>query len=561
MVKSSNLHKPITIVKAVLLTCILIAQPLFAASYKVEGIKGAMAKNVGQRLAVFEKNKYPLTHAILINNLKLAIAPFGYYAPQITIKNRRISIQKGRPTVLTQLNIKIEGPGANILKQHLKHLSLKQGKIFKSEKYEQTKQQLFDLAEQHGYLNARMLKSEVMVEPQTFSARAYIHLKTGDLYKFGVVKFDPSTAYSPLFLKRYVTFKAGSPYNTEKVLALNTALNDSGYFQNLSVKPRIGQDTTVPVDIFLHDKPSQNYLIGLGYVTDSGPRARIGWHWLRVNDFGHTLQALYVGSQRQHTLQAQYVIPGSQPSTDQIVFSSKVFQLFYPVGRSHAQLFSAASVFERNNKQVTLSLNALNESFYYWDTFLDSKITQQVIYPNLKVSYKKISSPLFSKHGFVINGNVKAAREMLASDVDLTQFELSAKLALWLNPTHTRFFFRGNYGLTITDNIYQLPISLQLLAGGANSVRGYHYNGMGPGKHLHVGSAEIQQETPFENWFLTAFYDIGNVYEPNPSHWKRGVGGGLMWVSPVGPIRLSVAKALDDPGQPYRVVFTMGPDL
>lgn len=556
-VKSSNLDNPLKSFKFFIAFCTLVAQPIEAAHYIIHGIKGELAKNVEHRLSVFEKSKYPPQETTLINNIKLAMAPFGYYTPQIHIEKQKIFIQQGSPTRIHAINIVIEGPGNATLQAELSRLPLKKGNVFDSEKFEQSKQLLFDLAEQDGYLNARMIHSEAIVNPEHHSADILIHFHTGDLYHFGVIKFDPDTAYAHAFLNRYVQIKPGDPFDTDKLLTLNASLNDSGYFQSVSVKPQINDQTNVPVDIYLLDKPSQNYIVGLGYVTDSGPRARVGWNWLRVNDYGHTFQAMYVGSYSQNVLQAQYVIPGPIPSTDQYVFSSKVFQLNYPIGLSRAQLFSASSVFERNKRQVTLSLNALNETsqFLYSD-----KLTRQVIYPDLKISYKQISSPLFSKQGFSLLANTKIARKNLGSDLNLSQIELAAKAAVWL-PTHTRFFVRGQFGFTDTDDIYQLPLSLQLLAGGADSVRGYHYQGIGPGEKLAVGSAEIQQETPFENWFITAFYDIGNVHKPNPSYWHRGVGGGLMWVSPIGPIRLSVAKALDENSQPFRIVFNMGPDL
>ncbi|WP_147460957.1 BamA/TamA family outer membrane protein, partial [Pseudomonas savastanoi] len=41
---------------------------------------------------------------------------------------------------------------------------------------------------------------------------------------------------------------------------------------------------------------------------------------------------------------------------------------------------------------------------------------------------------------------------------------------------------------------------------------------------------------------------------------KTGVGFGVRWVSPVGPLRLDLAHALDDDGG-IRLHFSMGPEL
>ncbi|MCF5646079.1 BamA/TamA family outer membrane protein, partial [Pseudomonas syringae] len=41
---------------------------------------------------------------------------------------------------------------------------------------------------------------------------------------------------------------------------------------------------------------------------------------------------------------------------------------------------------------------------------------------------------------------------------------------------------------------------------------------------------------------------------------KTGVGFGVRWVSPVGPLRLDLAHGLDDDGG-IRLHFSMGPEL
>lgn len=36
------------------------------------------------------------------------------------------------------------------------------------------------------------------------------------------------------------------------------------------------------------------------------------------------------------------------------------------------------------------------------------------------------------------------------------------------------------------------------------------------------------------------FMDVGDAFNDNPE-WKKGVGTGIRWISPVGPIRLDFA--------------------
>ena len=104
-----------------------------------------MAKNVERRLSVFEKSKYPPQDAALLNNIKLAMAPFGYYTPEIRIKKQKIFIRQGSPTRIHAINVVIDGPGNATLQAELSRLPLKKGNVFDSEKFEQSKQLLFDL--------------------------------------------------------------------------------------------------------------------------------------------------------------------------------------------------------------------------------------------------------------------------------------------------------------------------------------------------------------------------------------------------------------------------------
>jgi translocation and assembly module TamA len=100
-------------------------------------------------------------------------------------------------------------------------------------------------------------------------------------------------------------------------------------------------------------------------------------------------------------------------------------------------------------------------------------------------------------------------------------------------------------------------------------VRGYDYQSLSPensegdrigGRYMVAGSLEYQYSIA-QKWRLATFVDQGNSFNSLelPSL-KTGVGVGVRWVSPVGPIRLDLAHALDDDGG-IRLHFSMGPEL
>ena len=61
------------------------------------------------------------------------------------------------------------------------------------------------------------------------------------------------------------------------------------------------------------------------------------------------------------------------------------------------------------------------------------------------------------------------------------------------------------------------------------------------------------------------FVDSGDVYNPTPRNIRYDAGGGLMWVSPIGPIKIGLAQEVSNQlqreGTNPRLVISMGPDL
>ena len=137
-----------------------------------------------------------------------------------------------------------------------------------------------------------------------------------------------------------------------------------------------------------------------------------------------------------------------------------------------------------------------------------------------------------------------------------------------MNPRN-RIIARGEYGGTSTPDFEQLPSSIRFFSGGAQSVRGYKYQSLGPtdesgevvgGAYLILGSIE------FEHYFsdhlgAAVFFDIGNAVDDLTDDLEQGAGFGLRWKSPIGPVRIDLASALTRDGEPWRLHINIGPDL
>lgn len=74
-----------------------------------------------------------------------------------------------------------------------------------------------------------------------------------------------------------------------------------------------------------------------------------------------------------------------------------------------------------------------------------------------------------------------------------------------------------------------------------------------------TGSIEYQYNLTGK-WWTAVFFDVGEASNSFASFdWKRGAGVGIRWNSPVGPVKLDVAKPVAaDAGEDDGLQFYIG---
>ena len=136
----------------------------------------------------------------------------------------------------------------------------------------------------------------------------------------------------------------------------------------------------------------------------------------------------------------------------------------------------------------------------------------------------------------------------------------------------SRLLVRGELGHPCADApVCALPPSLRFHAGGERSIRGYAWREVGPrigpeGRRFAVGArnvttASVEYERYFTDaWGAAVFVDSGSAFNDSPQ-WRTGVGIGVRWRSPVGPLRVDIARGLDAPDSPFQLYLSMGAEL
>ncbi len=572
-------HKLYLSIGLILLFITLAAWANAALQVKVSGLaSGAMLTNVNN--AVNNQRgllQIPLTQTEVIRfynkvpeAIKKAMQPFGYYRPEVLSNLRKangtwlatFNITPGPAIRITKLDFKITGGGQHdrAFQKIIKNLPLKVGDVLKTEKYNKVKQTLFNHATNRGYFKARMIESKIIINLKTYQATVIIHFYTGPRYRFGETYFS-KTPFTQSFLNRFLTYKRGRYFNYRKLQNTQQGLASSNYFAQTVITPLPNQaiNNEVPIKIRLKPLSKAQYLFGVGFGTDTGARGTLGLTLRRVNSHGHRFRALLRGSSRaDSSFTAGYEIPGPNPTKDLFTISGGIGHIDQKTGQSNVAKVSVSYATQFGLLHQIIALTYLKERYNIRDLL---KTSADLLYPSIHWQYINTRSRLHPRNGFSLHLDLAGTTKSLTrSKSGFFQTHAQAKFIVTILH-NTRVLLRASGARTDINNINNLPLSLQLFAGGALSVRGFGYNAIGPGRNLFVGSVEIQQRI-YKNWYLAAFYDAGNVTDDSPfKDLNEGVGPAIVWLAPFGQVELSFANAISVQGKPWRIQFSIGPAI
>ena len=443
------------------------------------------------------------------------------------------------------VDLKITGEGATDKAfRRLSHqLPIKTGQTLDVDNYQAAKDALFNLAANRGYFDAKMVLNQIIINVGYHQASIVLHFDTGRRYRFGATLFPPSDLNTDL-LERFLRYHPGEYYSAALVQKTQQALSGSGYFSQSVVMPMSSETTSqleVPVKIEVTPVKPRRYTFGLGYGTDTGPRGTFGFNWIPINSYGHQVNFLARGSYikvqgqqiQNNTVNASYIIPGKDPATDSYALTTgygNIVQQSQDVHKPNkANSFKVAGSYNtllNDDWQQILALTYLNERYQFTNTPF---IMANVLYPNAHWQY--IHNRTIQKDKVVNNGisatlDIAGASKEVLSKTTFVQGKAGLKALGTFDPTHTRFLFRSQVGRTEVKNLNNIPLTLQLFAGGPTSIRGYKYNSLGPGKNLVIVSGEIQQRV-YGSWYVAAFIDAGSITDtsvPKPSFEKYVAG-------------------------------------
>jgi translocation and assembly module TamA len=506
-----------------------------------------------------------------------AVQALGYYQAHIdsqvtTGKNPTLvlTVEPGEPIHLRNVTIKVEGEASQLKAFKVPSGSLlREGAVLNHGHYDDAKHLIQNQASRYGFFNGRFTRQRLAIDPQAGVADIELVYDSGPRYRLGKVRFSGDTPFDDDLLQRMVPFKEGAPYDADLIAELSQNLQTSGYFEGVRVDatPATATAQSIPVDVDLTTRKPRTMGLGLGYSTDVGPRGKANWtrHWVNAEGHSYGLES-EISAPRQN-VGLWYDVPLDPPLTDKLRFAG---------GYQYEELANTDSVSklltvgpEWHSKlpsgwQRVISLKWQREEYRLGS---DSGLSNLVM-PGISYSFLRSDNRVDPHNGYRLQFDAQVAKEGMLSDANLIHGDMTLKGLTTLWDNH-RFLGRLQVGGSATNGYKSIPPSLRFFAGGDQSVRGYEYQTLSPentdgdkigGRYMIAGSLEYQYSIA-EKWRIATFIDQGNSFNnlELPSL-KTGVGIGLRWVSPVGPIRIDLAHALEDPGG-IRLHFSMGPEL
>jgi len=555
------------IVRSLVLLLSVLTLPAWAnVDVTVSGLEGDVLSNVEQRLAIKALAKRDDIDELLVQRLHQqaesdihnALQPYGYYSPIINSSltggpkewNAEYKIEPGPQTHIRKVDITIDGEANDFPAVHdqIEKLPVHVGAALIHSDYENAKTLLLQTAYAYGFLDARYTTSELRVEPDAQAADIELKLSSGPRYFFGPITIEQK-GLDPELVARYIAISEGEPFDPQKVLKTQFALTDLGYFQTVSIDPvrKEEKDRHIPIVIHTTPRPRARYQLGLGYGTDTGPRATAGLELRRLNNDGHKFTSSLQVSKIQSTFTNEYRIPLGSAPADSLSFTAATDYEVLPNGEDTKYTLGASLNRSPGRWQRRIYVNFLHER----TNLDDAPSSSNLVMPGISFTRGEYDDPIHTRRGWFGFVDVHGADTKAFSTATFLQLHGIARAAYPFG-TRLTLFARAEMGASFTPDFQNLPPSQRFFAGGDQSVRGYAYQSIGPkdangdvvgGKYLSVFSIEPDIRI-LQNWSIAAFYDLGGVADRPAPKLMGGVGAGVRYRAPFGEVKIDLAHPL-----------------
>jgi outer membrane protein insertion porin family len=495
-----------------------------------------------------------------------------------------INITEGEPYAIE--DILLTGNFGDVPESDLRKLiTIEAGETFSRAKMAETTKKLSERLGEDGYAFAN-INTVPQVNDETRKVTLNFMVDPGQRVYARRINFQGNIKTQDDVLRRELRQAEGAWVSTKDLDRSKTRLQRLEYLESVSAEtPAVpGTNDQVDVNYTVVERPSGSLMFGIGYGQDSG---------LLLN--ASVTQNNFLGTGNQMSLVLNKADYGENYSIfyNNPYFTpdgvSRGFRLYYR-NIDASQINTADYVLNNYGVQVSFGF-PLNE----FDTLVllpgydHVTIDTTTDTPVEIFDYIDQNGDTFNEFKldatwardtrdrvvFPTSGSLnQISTELAVPGSDAEYYKLNYRgvmyypFARWLTwSLSTDIGYGDGYG-----NTDGLPFFENFYAGGLRSVRGYKANTLGPrysdnepsgGAFKTVASTQLILPVPFleksENVRTAVFFDVGNVFatpsdfDANELRYSVGIAG--LWLSPLGPIAVSVAAPFNDKPDDETEVF------
>ena len=582
-----------------MLFCLLIFMSFSSlAKWKVEGLDSGIADNVKLHLnsLTFPNNEFELAQfEERVRELTTtALRAYSYYKADIKIENLNrasfesdgvlIKVSPGTKVKVTKVQLKLDQESTQTayfpeeLKQVLQSFKAMQGLPLDQSKYDGLKSRLQSFASIFGYFDFVLSQHQIKINLANNEAEVHWALQFGERYKFGNLDYLTDDKGRTL-VEAVMPYMHGDYFNQQLLGEFTQSVRQTAYYESVVIRANLDamtaqqkQDNIVPIEALLKTKPRDTYQFGIGASTDSGPRITMNWKRPWVNLKGHSLSSELYFSAPKKTIALGYTIPMANPLNDFFKVQVGVQQLSEEQRDSETYTLAAQRQFGAKQENDWDKIVFLRYEYERFVQGIDEEQSTQLLLPGITLNRVRKRGDLFIDWGDRQQLTIESASDRVISDINIVRLTARTK---WIRTYGKhRLIFRGDAGAIVTNNFERVPSSLRFFAGGDQSIRGFSLNSLSEkriddatgelelvgARFLSVASTEYAYQL-YDDWRAAVFVDAGSADDDFGKSLAYGVGAGAHWLSPIGTVRLYVARGFSDEENTWRVHLTIGPGI
>jgi translocation and assembly module TamA len=503
------------------------------------------------------------------------LAPQGYFKPKVQSSLQQedgrwevsFTVEPGERALINDVDVQVNGPVRQEPDFQARYAALLEawplpiGSNFSQVDWDAAKRRGLQNLIIDRFPAAHMQESQADIDPAKGLGGLHVVYDSGPRFTLGPVTVRGLKRYPRELVDRMQTFTAGDAYSQQKLLDFQSALQNTPYFSSVYLDAPINaaQPDQTPVSLDVVEAPPRKVDAGLGYGSDKGMRAQLGYRDANLRGKGW-IGALDLNlQQREQTFDAKLQLP---PNLDSYVNTISYQVQHQDISGQEVWQHTIGGVRSRLKGQIEVS-QGLQFTRTWQKLDGGTPKTTDALVPSLSWTRRDLDVPNDPRSGTVINLQLGGAVKGVLSDA--TFLRTYGHIA-WYLPfgRDNLWLLRGELGQVVTRDPADVPVDWLFRAGGAGSVRGYGYQTLGVmqdgatvgGRVLATSSVEFQHRV-WKTWRAALFTDVGGA----ASRWQdyhavKGYGLGARWASPVGPFSFDLAYGAE--AHSVRFHFSLG---